>query len=58
MPVSVINFKEKDLSIPMVDGKSGKYAAMIRGWLTDIMYGNEKHEWGVVVEEEEETQTL
>jgi len=52
MPVSAINFKEKDYSIPMAAGKSGKYAAMLRGWLKDIMYGNVEHEWGVVIDEE------
>jgi len=52
MPVSVINFMDKELELPMAEGKSGKYAAMIKGWLSDIMYGNVDHKWGIVVEEE------
>jgi len=35
----------------MARGDSGEYANLIRSWLVDIMYGNEDHEWGVVVEE-------
>ena len=34
-------------------GESGEYAAVIKQWIGDIMYGNEQHEWGVVVEEME-----
>lgn len=34
-------------------GESGLYTAKVKGWLTDIMYGNEQHKWGVVVQEEE-----
>lgn len=36
----------------MGDGSSGYYAAALKKWLKDIMYGNESHEWGVVVEED------
>lgn len=36
----------------MAEGESGLYTAKIKSWLTDIMYGNEQHEWGVVVPEE------
>jgi branched-chain amino acid aminotransferase len=38
----------------MTRGYSGEYAALIKSWLIDIMYGNEDHEWGVVVEEKED----
>ncbi len=38
----------------MVRGDSGEYAALIKSWLVNIMYGKEQHEWGVVVEEKEE----
>ncbi|KAE8454095.1 hypothetical protein EG329_007873 [Mollisiaceae sp. DMI_Dod_QoI] len=53
-PVSVINYKDEDLDIPMARGNSGDYAALIKSWLTNIMYGKEDHEWGVVVPEVEE----
>ena len=36
----------------MVKGESGQYTAKIKGWMADIMYGNEQHPWGVVVEEQ------
>lgn len=35
----------------MSEGDSGKYAALLKSWLTDIMYGNVQHEWGIVVDE-------
>ncbi|KAF4556809.1 Amino-transferase class IV-like protein 2 [Elsinoe fawcettii] len=48
-PVGLIEWKGKGLRVPLAEGKTGKYARMLRGWLSDIMYGNEQHEWGVVV---------
>ncbi len=39
--------------MPMAYGNSGEYAALIKSWLKNIMYGKEQHEWGVVVPEEE-----
>lgn len=39
--------------MPMVRGNSGDYAAVIKDWLKDIIYGKEQHKWGVVIEEEE-----
>lgn len=50
-PVSSIHFRGKDLEIPMSDGATGKYAAILKTYLTNIMYGREDHEWGVVVNE-------
>lgn len=38
----------------MVRGESGEYAALIKNWLVNIMYGKEDHEFGVVVEEKED----
>jgi branched-chain amino acid aminotransferase len=35
----------------MVKGESGHYTAKIKGFMSDIMYGNEQHPWGVVVNE-------
>jgi branched-chain amino acid aminotransferase len=34
------------------DQGGGSYTMQVKGWLRDIMYGNEDHEWGVVVDEE------
>jgi len=52
-PVSAIHHRGKDVAIPMgKTGESGLYTAKIKGWMKDIMYGNEQHEWGVVVDEE------
>lgn len=51
-PVGLIEWKGRALRVPTVEGKTGKYARILRGWLADIMHGNEQHEWGVVVPEE------
>jgi branched-chain amino acid aminotransferase len=53
-PVSTIHYKDQDLEIPMSRGNSGEYTALIKTWLTGIIYGKEQHKWGVVVEEKEE----
>ncbi|PSS27378.1 hypothetical protein M430DRAFT_130830 [Amorphotheca resinae ATCC 22711] len=53
-PVSAINYRDQDWQIPMNQGDSGDYAALIKSWLMNIMYGRDEHEWGVVVEENEE----
>ena len=52
-PVSGIHFQGKDLEIPMSEGVTGKYAAMLKKYLTNIMYGKENHEWGLVVDEQQ-----
>ena len=52
-PVSQIRHREQDIHIPMVKGESGQYTAKIKGWMSDIMYGNEQHPWGVVVNEKQ-----
>jgi branched-chain amino acid aminotransferase len=36
----------------MGKGEIGQYTAKIKGWISDIMYGNEQHPWGVVVDEQ------
>jgi len=51
-PVSAINFRDQEIDIPMGDGTSGYYAAHLKKWLKDIMYGNVDHKWGVVIDEE------
>jgi len=47
----LIHFRGKDLNIPLSEGTGGKYATVIKTWLKNIMYGKERHKWGVVVEE-------
>ena len=50
--VGWIHFRGKDLEVPVEEGATGAYTHQIKEWLVDIMYGNENHEWGIVVEEE------
>lgn len=50
-PIEKIHFRGKDLYVPMEGEESGVYAGLVKKWLVDIMYGNEGHEWGVVVDE-------
>jgi len=52
-PVGLIGYRGQEMKVPMVEGATGVYARLIRGWLSGIMYGEESHEWGVVVDEEE-----
>ena len=50
-PVSLIQYRGKDIELANRDGESGVYARQIKKWLVDIMYGHESHDWGVVVDE-------
>ncbi|KAL6714975.1 hypothetical protein ACLMJK_007235 [Lecanora helva] len=50
-PVSRIHFRDRDIDIPTLEGATGRFAGMLQRWLEGIMYGNEQHEWGVVVQE-------
>jgi len=50
-PVGLIEWKGEQMRIPTVEGHTGKFARQLRAWLSGIMYGEEQHEWGVVVEE-------
>lgn len=52
-PVSLIHHRGKDVAIPTGENDCGAYTAKLKGFMRDIMYGNEQHEWGVVVEEKE-----
>lgn len=36
----------------MGNGEGGKYSQILKKWLKDIMYGDEDHPWGAVVQEE------
>ncbi|KAL7274636.1 hypothetical protein RUND412_002441 [Rhizina undulata] len=47
-PVTEIHFRGKDIKLPTM---AGTYTAMLKGWLSGVMYGKETHEWGVVVQE-------
>jgi branched-chain amino acid aminotransferase len=49
----LIHHRGKDVQIPTGKGDTGQYTAKLKGWLKDIMYGNEQHPWGVVVAEKE-----
>ena len=55
MPISLIHYRGTDLHLPVADDN---YGSRLKQWLVDIMYGNESHEWGVVVEEERSIQTF
>ncbi|GAB7351296.1 hypothetical protein MBLNU459_g1712t1 [Dothideomycetes sp. NU459] len=50
-PVGLIGWKDQELEIPLAEGTTGVYAKLIKGWLSGIMYGQEQHEWGVIVDE-------
>ncbi|KAF1814540.1 branched-chain amino acid aminotransferase II [Eremomyces bilateralis CBS 781.70] len=51
-PVQEIHFRGTDIRVPMTAGEAGPYTKQIKTWLSDIMYGKEHHEWGIVVEEQ------
>ncbi|KAK9460279.1 aminotransferase [Lipomyces oligophaga] len=48
-PVKTIGVDGQDISVPLQFGKSGEYAAKIKQWLMEIMYGDCDHEWGIRV---------
>ncbi|KAH7125105.1 branched-chain-amino-acid aminotransferase-like protein [Dendryphion nanum] len=50
-PVAEIHFKGTDYKIPQQEGDGGRYTRVLKKWLRGIMWGEEEHEWGVVVEE-------
>lgn len=50
-PVGLIEWRGQEMKIPLSEGHTGRYAGLLRGWLSDIMYGRAEHEWGLVVEE-------
>ena len=35
------------------EGEAGEVTSKLKGYLSDIMYGREQHEWGVVIPEKE-----
>lgn len=53
-PVLLIHVRGRDLAMRQIHETTDKrYATIIKGWLKDIMYGVEDHEWGLVVDEED-----
>lgn len=52
-PVSFIHHRGEDIPIPMETNEGGKYTQQMKTWVHDIMYGQQEHEWGVVVAERE-----
>lgn len=44
--IGLIHFRGQDIELT-----SGVYSKLVKQWLTNIMYGNEQHEWGALVEE-------
>lgn len=49
----MVHHRGKDVVIPTGENDHGKYTAQLKGWMRDIMYGNEQHPWGVIVNERE-----
>ena len=37
------------MNISMGQGEGGAYTLKLKGWMKDIMYGNEQHQWGIEV---------
>lgn len=54
VPVSKIHFRGTDVDIPMAQGNTGDYTKALKGWLKGIMYGEEEHEWAVIINEDSE----
>jgi branched-chain amino acid aminotransferase len=53
-PVADIHFGGRDVALPLKSGVEATYAMCLKAWLREIMFGRVQHEWGVVVEEEEQ----
>lgn len=52
-PVKTIRNGEIDMDMLEAGAHRAGYAAQIKAWLGAIMYGQEEHEWGYVIENEE-----
>ncbi|KAJ5232885.1 hypothetical protein N7468_005841 [Penicillium chermesinum] len=52
-PVAMIRNNETDISTLPENGEPAGYAAQIKSWMEAIIYGKEAHDWGYVVENEE-----
>lgn len=51
-PISLIQHRGQDIQVSMRsnDG-AGEVTGQIKGWLSDIMYGNTEDEWASIVPE-------
>ncbi|KAF4956248.1 hypothetical protein FSARC_11647 [Fusarium sarcochroum] len=49
--VSTIRVGDHNIDLPETQQNTTRFGPMIKGWLKDIMFGIEDHEWGVVVYE-------
>ncbi|KAJ5614113.1 hypothetical protein N7528_007767 [Penicillium herquei] len=52
-PVAMIRNVDTDISTLGPNGEPAGYTALIKSWLAHIMFGKEEHEWGYVIEGEE-----
>lgn len=52
-PVKTIRNGDVDIDMLEAGAHRAGYAAQIKAWLGAIMYGQEEHEWGYVIENEE-----
>ncbi|CRK27067.1 hypothetical protein BN1708_004289 [Verticillium longisporum] len=52
-PISLIHHRGKDINIGMGSGEGGELTLKLKGYMRDIMYGGEEHEWAVTVQEEQ-----
>ncbi|KAG7131466.1 Branched-chain-amino-acid aminotransferase like protein [Verticillium longisporum] len=52
-PISLIHHRGKDINIGMGSGEGGELTLKLKGYMCDIMYGGEEHEWAVTVQEEQ-----
>ncbi|EGY19829.1 hypothetical protein VD0002_g5661 [Verticillium dahliae] len=52
-PISLIHHRSKDINIGMGSGEGGELTLKLKGYMRDIMYGGEEHEWAVTVQEEQ-----
>lgn len=53
-PIALIHHRGNDIHIPTgPNGTPAGITGKIKGWLGDMMYGREEHEWARVVPEKE-----
>ena len=50
--MSTIRVGDRNLDLPQKQQGAAEFGPLIKGWLKDIMFGADDHEWGVVVDEE------
>ncbi|OAA66628.1 branched-chain amino acid aminotransferase [Niveomyces insectorum RCEF 264] len=52
-PVSLIHHRGQDVPFPMETEMGGKYTRQLKKMISEIMYGQTEHPWGVVIPERE-----